>query len=82
MASVFERYEYDSYGQPYIMSSTYQPRAVSPYGNNFLFTGRETDMLDSGSLKIQSSFGGPQLLPERLKQAGLFADNCCNRAKF
>jgi RHS repeat-associated protein len=53
MASVFERYEYDSYGQPYIMSSTYQPRAVSPYGNNFLFTGRETDMLDSGSLKIQ-----------------------------
>jgi RHS repeat-associated protein len=50
-----ERYEYDAYGKPYILDSQYALRSTSSYGNNYLFTGREVDILDNGSLKIQNN---------------------------
>jgi RHS repeat-associated protein len=52
---VLERYEYDAYGKPYIRDSQYALRSTSSYGNNYLFTGRETDILDNSSLKIQNN---------------------------
>jgi len=51
--TIFERYEYDAYGEPNIMDASYNPRATSLYGNPYMFTGRRVDYLDSGSLKIQ-----------------------------
>jgi RHS repeat-associated protein len=51
--SVVERYEYDAYGNPYILTSQYAPRDTSQYGNPYMFTGREVDILDAGSLKMQ-----------------------------
>ena len=51
--TVFERYEYDSYGNCSIYDASYIPRSSSLYGNSYLFTGRRLDTLDSGSLKIQ-----------------------------
>jgi len=53
LGSVLERYEYDAYGNPYILDAQYAPRTKSLYGNPYLFTGRRADYLDSGSLKIQ-----------------------------
>jgi len=50
----FERYEYDAYGNCQIMDASYNPRSSSLYGNLYYFTGRETDSLDSGSLKIMN----------------------------
>jgi len=52
--TVLERYEYDAYGNPTIWNADFTTeRANSNYGNPYLFTGRRTDILDSGSLKIQ-----------------------------
>ncbi len=51
--SCYERYEYDVYGNPHIMSASYEPRETSNYNNFYLFTGRRVDILDNGSLKIQ-----------------------------
>jgi len=51
----YERYEYDVYGNPHIMSASYEPRETSNYGNCYLFTGRRVDILDDSSLKIQYS---------------------------
>jgi len=51
--TVLERYEYDAYGNPYILDTQYAPRTTSLYGNPYLFTGRRVDILDSSSLKIQ-----------------------------
>jgi RHS repeat-associated protein len=46
--------EKDSYGQPTVWNyNLSQTKSCSDYGNNFLFTGREVDILDNGSLKIQ-----------------------------
>jgi len=36
-----EKYTYDAFGRPAITSWTGDPRAVSLYGNRFMFTGRE-----------------------------------------
>jgi len=51
--NVIERYEYDAYGQPYIMDASYNARSSSSYGNPYLFTGRNVDFLDNGSLILQ-----------------------------
>ncbi len=52
--TILERYEYDAYGSPTIWNADFTTeRANSNYGNTYLFTGRRTDYLDSGSLKIQ-----------------------------
>jgi len=52
--TVLERYEYDAYGNPTIWNADFTTeRDSSNYGNPYLFTGRRTDYLDSGSLKIQ-----------------------------
>jgi len=52
--TVLERYEYDAYGNPTIWNADFTTeRDKSNYGNPYLFTGRRTDYLDSGSLKIQ-----------------------------
>ncbi len=48
-----ERYEYDAYGNCYIMDASYNPRSSSLYGNPYYFTGRQLDELDGGKLKIQ-----------------------------
>jgi RHS repeat-associated protein len=49
---IINRYEYDAYGQPTIRNRQCT-ETYSYSGNSFLFTGRETDILDNGSLKIQ-----------------------------
>ena len=53
--SVLERYEYDAYGNCYILEPNFapDPDGKSDYGNPYLFTGRRVDILDNGSLKIQ-----------------------------
>jgi|GEM_PF-5436076 len=53
--TVFERYEYDAYGNCYVLEPNFapDPDGESDYGNPYLFTGRRVDILDSGSLKIQ-----------------------------
>jgi len=53
-SSPIERYEYDAYGNCYIMDISYNPRSSSSYSNPYYFTGRETDSFDSGSLKIMN----------------------------
>ena len=50
--NVLERYEYDAYGNCYVMDSSYNPRTESSYGNPYYFTGRRWDELDNGSLKL------------------------------
>ncbi|MHC4622701.1 MAG: RHS repeat-associated core domain-containing protein [Planctomycetota bacterium] len=51
---VFERYEYDAYGEPTIWDGSFSTtRQTSNHGNFYLFTGRRVDILDNGSLKIQ-----------------------------
>ena len=53
--TVLERYEYDAYGSCSILEPNFapDPDGKSDYGNNYLFTGRRLDILNSGSLKIQ-----------------------------
>jgi len=52
--SVVERYEYDAYGKPHALDpATYAERPISNSLSRYLFTGRELDILDYGSLKIQ-----------------------------
>jgi len=51
--AVLERYDYDAYGQPYYMTSAYAPLTASAYGTKVLFTGRELDILNNGSLTLQ-----------------------------
>jgi RHS repeat-associated protein len=58
MASYFgvvqERYEYDAYGKPHVLDpTTYDERPISNSLSRYLFTGRELEILDYGSLKIQ-----------------------------
>lgn len=50
--AVIERYEYDAYGNPYILDAQYAPRTTSLYGNHYYFTGRRLDELDCGNLKV------------------------------
>lgn len=52
-AYVYERYEYDAYGNPYFYNSSFTLQSGSSFDVRFLFTGRELDTLDSGNLKIQ-----------------------------
>ncbi len=51
-----ERYEYDVYGSARIYDGTFSSTRAQPLasiGNPYLFTGREVDFLDSGSLPLQ-----------------------------
>jgi len=52
--TVLERYEYDAYGNCIILEPNFapDPDGKSDYGNPYLFTGRELDVLDNGNLKI------------------------------
>jgi RHS repeat-associated protein len=51
---VNERYEYDAYGTPTIWDAGFTTKKSSPgFFNTYLFTGRQVDILNSGSLKIQ-----------------------------
>ena len=45
--SVAERYEYNAYGNCYIMDASYNTRATSQYDNPYYFTGRRLDFLDA-----------------------------------
>ena len=51
-----ERYEYDAYGKCYILEPNFapDPDQKPDFGNPFLFTGRELDILDNGSLRIMN----------------------------
>jgi RHS repeat-associated protein len=42
-AAVVERYTYDAYGAPQILTSAFGPLTSSAFGNRFMFTGREWD---------------------------------------
>jgi RHS repeat-associated protein len=62
--AITERYDYDVYGSPTIYTDNSSGgwydgdesfSAGNMIGNFYLFTGRELDILDSGSLKIQYS---------------------------
>ncbi|HUW18680.1 MAG TPA: RHS repeat-associated core domain-containing protein [Sedimentisphaerales bacterium] len=54
VGTVYERYEYDAYGEPTIWDGYFTTtRQASNYGNSYLFTGRRVDILDNASLKIQ-----------------------------
>jgi len=50
-----ERYEYDAYGNCYILEPNLAPDPdnKTDYGNPYYFTGRQLDFLDGGNLKIQ-----------------------------
>src|SRR5207237_7866775 len=39
--NILEQYDYDAFGQPYFYSASGNNIGYSPYGNRFLFTGRE-----------------------------------------
>ncbi|MCK4292073.1 MAG: hypothetical protein KAY65_02665 [Planctomycetes bacterium] len=54
-SGVVERYEYDAYGNCYILEPNFapDPDGKSDYGNPYLFTASRVDILDNGSLKIQ-----------------------------
>src|SRR5204863_1330856 len=39
--SILERYRYDAFGKPTILSTNNTQLSTSAYGNRFLFTGRE-----------------------------------------
>ncbi len=45
-----ERYEYDAYGSVRILNSEFSILNSSQYGNPHAFTGRQLDILDSGTL--------------------------------
>ena len=51
-----ERYEYDAYGNCYVLEPNLapDPDGKSDYGNPYFFTGRESDSLDNGDLKIMN----------------------------
>jgi len=53
--NVKERYEYDAYGNFYVLEPNFapDPDGKSDYGNPYLFTGRRVDILNNSSLKIQ-----------------------------
>jgi RHS repeat-associated protein len=54
--SVRERYEYDAYGKVTIWDDIFSStRTTSAYNNDYFFTGRRTDTLNSDSFKIQYS---------------------------
>ena len=50
-----ERYEYDAYGNCYVLEPNFAPDPdnKTDYGNPYYFTGRQLDFLDGGDLKIQ-----------------------------
>jgi len=50
-----ERYEYDAYGNCYVLEPNFAPDPdnKTDYGNPYYFTGRQLDFLDGGNLKIQ-----------------------------
>ena len=54
--SIYERYEYDAYGNCQVMNASYFSRSTpqdhTPYPNPYLFTGRRIDILDGENLKI------------------------------
>ena len=55
--NVCERYEYDAYGNPYILEPNFagDPDGQSDYENPYLFTGRQADFLDGGNLVLQDN---------------------------
>jgi RHS repeat-associated protein len=52
--AVVERYEYDAYGQPYVLDYDFSNDAdgISDVENPYLFTGRRIDVLDNGNLEL------------------------------
>ena len=48
-AEIVERYEYDAYGKPTILSPAYSVLSSSQYGNPYTFTGRRLDVFDYNS---------------------------------
>jgi len=55
--TLWERYEYDVYGNPYILEPNFatDPDGKSDYDNPYLFTGRRVDFLDNGNLTLQTT---------------------------
>jgi len=51
---LFERYEYDAYGNCYVLEPNFAPDPdnKTDYGNPYQFTGRSLDVLDGGLLRI------------------------------
>ena len=50
---VIERYSYDPWGEPTITDGTGTPLTESAVNNPYMFTAREVDTLDGGSLRLQ-----------------------------
>jgi len=51
---VQERYEYDAYGNPYVMDASYNSRASSLYDNPYYFQGKRLDLLEDADLPLMS----------------------------
>jgi RHS repeat-associated protein len=53
--TVLERYEYDAYGNPYVLEPNFaaDPDGKSDYDNPYYFTGRRADFLDGNNLTLQ-----------------------------
>jgi hypothetical protein len=53
--TVLERYEYDAYGNPYVLEPNFadDPDGKTDWANPYYFTGRRADFLDGGKLKLQ-----------------------------
>lgn len=54
--AVYERYEYDAYGNCHILEPNFapDPDQKPDFNSPYMFTGRELDILDNGSLKIMN----------------------------
>jgi RHS repeat-associated protein len=53
--TVLERYEYDAYGNPYVLEPNFadDPDGKTDWANPYYFTGRRADFLDGGKLTLQ-----------------------------
>ncbi|MHC4527934.1 MAG: RHS repeat-associated core domain-containing protein, partial [Planctomycetota bacterium] len=53
--TVLERYEYDAYGNPYVLEPNFadDPDGKTDWANPYYFTGRRADFLDGNNLTLQ-----------------------------
>ena len=57
---LLEKYKYDAFGNPTILSPTDELRSASAYSNRFMFTGREYDS-ETGNYYYRARYYSPKL---------------------
>jgi RHS repeat-associated protein len=58
--AIVERYKYDVFGRPTILSANNELRTISSYGNTVMFTGREFDA-ETGNYYYRARYYHPEL---------------------